>query len=88
MTWLLVFFATAVADAFWTLYFIAADERRAFAAGVWSALIVALGGFTVTEYARDRWLLTAAVAGGFAGTFATVMLKKRVKTSGAIKQCD
>lgn len=77
MTFFLVMAAVALADVFWTLYFIATEQRKAAAAAAWSASIVLLSAYTVTEYVHDRKLVIAAVLGAFIGTYATVRFKKK-----------
>ncbi len=77
MTFILVMAAVALADVFWTLYFIATEQRKAVAAAAWSASIVLLSAYTVTEYVHDRKLVIAAVLGAFIGTYATVRFKKK-----------
>lgn len=73
--YLLVFLATALADVAWTMYFIEVERRRKVLAATWSASIVALGTFTVTEYVHNPRLAVAAVAGAFVGTWATLAWK-------------
>jgi hypothetical protein len=68
----LVFLAVALADVCWTLYFQKVATKAAHASAFWSAAIVALGAFTITEYTQSRWLILAAVLGAYAGTWATV----------------
>lgn len=76
MSYLLVFLAVAAADVCWTLYFIETGKRNAAKAAAWSALIVALGAFTTVAYVHERGLILAAVAGAFAGTWATIRFKR------------
>ena len=76
---LLVTLAMIVADVCWTYYFIKVEERKAIAAGVWSALIIVASSFITTSYVEDRSLVPAAVLGAFIGTAGTVWFKNRKK---------
>jgi len=75
----LVVAAMIVADICWTYYFIKVEERRAIAAGIWSALIIVASAFITTSYVEDKSLVPAAVIGAFIGTAGTVWYKNRKK---------
>lgn len=68
----LVFLAVALADVCWTKYMQKVAEKLAHASAFWSAAIIALGAFTVTEYVQDRWLIVAAILGAYVGTWVTL----------------
>ena len=70
--WLAVFLSTAAADVAWTMYFIETENRHAVKASAWSTAIVAFGSFTTFQFVHNAWLITATLAGAFAGTYATV----------------
>lgn len=72
LRFLLVFLAVALADVCWTLYFQKVAAKAAHASAFWSAAIVALSAYTITEYTQSRWLILAAVMGAYAGTWVTV----------------
>lgn len=74
--WLAVFAFTVLADIAWARYFLAAASRNAFAASLWSGVIVALGSFTTVEYVNNRWLVSAAIAGALVGTYYSVRTQK------------
>ena len=76
---ILVTLAMIVADVCWTYYFIKVEERKAIAAGIWSALIIVASSFITTSYVEDRSLVPAAVLGAFIGTAGTVWFKNRKK---------
>lgn len=76
---LLVMFAMIIADVCWTYYFIKVEERKAIAAGVWSALIIVASAFITTSYVENKSLVPAAVIGAFIGTAGTVWYKNRNK---------
>lgn len=76
---ILVMFAMIVVDICWTYYFIKVEERKAIAAGIWSALILLVGAFITTSYIEDKSLVPAAVIGAFIGTAGTVWYKNRKK---------
>lgn len=77
MMWLILFIGTMVADVAWTRYFIETERRAPVKAGLWSALIAGLGCFTTTQYMDDRTLISAVVAGAFAGTWLTIWHARR-----------
>ena len=77
LTFLGVMVAMILADVCWTYYFIKVEERKAIAAGVWSALIIVASSFITTSYVEDRSLIIAAVLGAFIGTTGAVYLKKK-----------
>ena len=68
-----------IADVCWTYYFIKVEERKAIAAGIWSALIIVASSFITTSYVEDRSLVPAAVIGAFIGTAGTVWFKNKKK---------
>ena len=70
--WLTIFLIVAATDVVWAKYTAAIAQKRKFAAS-WSAvLIIVFGGFTMTSYVQDIWLLIPAGAGAFFGTWITV----------------
>ena len=76
---ILVVIAMIIADVCWTYYFIKVEERKAIAAGIWSALIIVVSSFITTSYVEDRSLVPAAVIGAFIGTAGTVWYKNKKK---------
>lgn len=76
---ILVFFAVAIVDVFWTRYFQSTAEKQAVKAGVYSALIIVFGAFTTRSYVHDGWLVIPASIGAYLGTWATVRYHKEKK---------
>ncbi len=72
-----VMLAMTLADICWTYYFIKVEERKSLAAGMWSALIIVFGMFSIINYVDDRTLTVAAIIGAFLGTFIAVEIKRR-----------
>lgn len=72
-----VMLAMTLADICWTYYFIKVEERKSLAAGMWSALIIVFGMFSIINYVDDRTLTVAAIIGAFLGTFVAVEVKRR-----------
>lgn len=72
---LLIMIAMALADVCWTLYFIDVEERKAHAAALWSAMIILVTAFTVTNYVENEIYITAAFIGAYLGTFITIKWK-------------
>ena len=66
-------FAMALADVFWTLYFIDVEGRRAHHASTWSAMIILVTAFTVTNYVDNQIYIAAAFIGAYLGR---ILLKK------------
>jgi len=84
MNWLLftfTFIAMAITDAVWAKYMIAVADKRALPAGIYSALIMILGGVVVLSYTEDKRMLLAAVLGAFVGTYFTIKLENRKETT-------
>jgi membrane protein YdbS with pleckstrin-like domain len=79
LKFILVMLAMIIADICWTYYFIKVEERKAIAAGIWSALIIVASVFITTSYVEDRSLVPAAVIGAFLGTAGTVWYKNKKK---------
>ncbi len=69
MIYLLVFISTFVADLVWARYIAAAAEKRAVAAAWWSAAIIGLGAFNITQYAINWMTVFPALIGAFLGTW-------------------
>ena len=72
MRWLLVFAVVALADVLWTKYILAASERRAGAAALYSTGIVLAAAYTTLAYVDDPRYLVPAALGAFLGTYWTV----------------
>ncbi len=72
-----VIVSVAMADICWVYYFVKVEERKSFAAGVWSTLIIALGAFSIENYVNDSTFIIAAGIGAFLGTYASIEYKKR-----------
>jgi len=72
---LLIMFAMALADVFWTLYFIDVEGRRAHHASTWSAMIILVTAFTVTNYVDNQIYILAAFIGAYMGTYLTIKWK-------------
>jgi len=72
LKFILVVLAMIVADVCWTYYFIKVEERKAVAAGIWSALIIVASSFITASYVENKSLIPAAVLGAFIGTAGTV----------------
>ncbi len=67
--------AMALADVFWTLYFIDVEGRRAHHASTWSAMIILVTAFTVTNYVDNQIYIFAAFIGAYSGTYLTIKWK-------------
>jgi len=67
----------ALADVCWTLYFIDVEERKAHPAAFWSAMIILVTAFTVTNYVENKIYIIAAFIGAYIGTFGTIKWKKK-----------
>jgi uncharacterized membrane protein YkvI len=72
LNYLLVFVATVAVDYAWTRYIAEAAAKRPTHAALWSAAIIACGGFNVVAYTADHWLLIPAILGAFVGTWFAV----------------
>ncbi len=74
----------ALADVCWTLYFIDVEERRAHPAAFWSAMIILVTAFTVTNYVENKIYIAAAFLGAYFGTYVTIRWK--LKKENEMKQ--
>jgi hypothetical protein len=72
LNWFLVFAATLLVDVAWTRYIAEAAAKRAMPAALWSAGIIACGGFNVVAYTSNHWLIIPAILGAFVGTYFAV----------------
>jgi hypothetical protein len=84
VTFLLIMVAMALADVCWTLYFIDVEERRAHPAAFWSAMIILVTAFTVTNYVENKIYIAAAFLGAYCGTYVTIRWK--LKKENEMKQ--
>ena len=84
---ILVFFAVAIVDSFWTRYFQSTTEKHAVKAGVYSALIILFSAFTTRSYVQDGWMAIPAALGAYVGTWLTVKFHKSpIEVSDASKR--
>jgi len=79
LQWLGVFVAVAVADVFWTKYFLAAANKQAIKAGYYSSLIILFTAITTRSYVHNGSLVIPACAGAFVGTWLTVKRHEKDK---------
>ena len=84
VTFLLIMVAMALADVCLTLYFIDVEERRAHPAAFWSAMIILVTAFTVTNYVENKIYIAAAFLGAYCGTYVTIRWK--LKKENEMKQ--
>jgi hypothetical protein len=52
-------------------------KKNAIFAATWSALIVAVGGFTVISYTINHWFILASLIGSWVGTYITIGREKK-----------
>ena len=76
----MIMFAIALSDVCCTLYFIDVEERKAHPAAFWSAMIILVTAFTVTNYVENKIYIVAAFIGAYIGTFGTIIWKKKKET--------
>jgi hypothetical protein len=79
LKWAAVFAALAALDFVWARYTLAITDKRASAASIYAAVILALGAFSVISYTTDHWLLIPACTGAFVGTYLAVWHDERKK---------
>jgi hypothetical protein len=70
VTWIAVFFATAIGDWAWTNYVRSVAEARKYAAAGWSSAIVGVGSLVTLGLVESGWNAIPAVLGAFVGTLA------------------
>jgi len=84
----LIMVAMALCDVFWTLYFIHIEERRAHPASLWSAMIILVTAFTVTNYVENMIYISAAFVGAYLGTLLTIKWKLRQERELSLMKKD
>lgn len=77
MKFLLVFLGMAAYDFVWTELINATTAGRELRAAFTSTLLLTVGALCVIEYVKEPWLILAAGAGGFVGTYLSVRRSKR-----------
>ncbi|WP_293006703.1 hypothetical protein [Nitrosomonas sp.] len=80
VTFFLIMVAMTVSDICFTLYFIDVEERRAHGAAFWSAMIILVTAFAVTNYVENKIYIVAAFIGAYVGTYVTIEWKKRIES--------
>lgn len=78
--WLLALLVAVLAffvDIVYAKYTVAASKHKAFTAAFWSALIFLIGGFNISVYVENHWLLIPTAIGGFIGTYVGIKTEKK-----------
>lgn len=88
VTFLLIMVAMAFADVCWTLYFIDVEERKAHPAAFWSAMIILVTAFSVTNYVENKIYIAAAFMGAYIGTYGTLKWKLHKESKQSNTQAD
>jgi peptidoglycan/LPS O-acetylase OafA/YrhL len=76
LTWFFVFGAMTLGDFCWAKYTQSVAKKTRLVAAGWSAAIVLCGSLVVMSYTENHFLLTAAIAGAFCGTYLALGEKK------------
>jgi hypothetical protein len=61
----------------WARYTYAINSKARLPAGLYSAAVIALGGFSIISYTENHWMLMPAAAGAFVGTVLAVHMELR-----------
>jgi hypothetical protein len=71
MIWqiLLTFGGMVVLDFVWARYTVTVTQRLPIKSGSYAALIMVLNGTVTLTYVHDPWMILAAAAGAFVGTY-------------------
>lgn len=79
MIWtaLIVFAAMVVVDFMWARYLITATAGKAMQSSLWAVGIILANSLVVIEYTTSHWMILAAAAGSFVGTYVSIKLKKK-----------
>ena len=81
MTWTLWALATGVAmfcmDFVYAEYTKACADRKALLASLMASIMLGFGGFVVSMYVDDPWMLVPASIGAFFGTYVSVIRDKK-----------
>ena len=76
-TMLIVFVAMIVVDFMWARYLVTATAGKAMQSALWSVGIILSNALVVIEYTASHWMILAAAAGSFVGTYVSVKYKKK-----------
>jgi hypothetical protein len=82
LTWFAVFVAMTMGDFCWAKYTQAVAKKTRLIAAGWSAAIVLCGSIVVMSYTENHFLLTAAIAGAFCGTYLAMGGKGKNEDEG------
>lgn len=72
-----VFFVTLLVAVFWARYNMATADRRAVAAGTWSAAIVLGGTLSVQLWLDNHWVVIDSAVADFLGTWGAIKWGKK-----------
>jgi hypothetical protein len=72
VSWLAIFLIVALTDIVWARYISCAAQGKRLGGSVYAVIITLMGGFTMTSYVHDLWLLVPAGAGAFVGTYLII----------------
>jgi uncharacterized membrane protein YfcA len=73
------FFALFFTDIFYIYYLKAVEKDRPLLAGAWAVIVYAIASLAIINYIDNHWLLIPACAGGFAGSYAGIIIRKKMK---------
>lgn len=76
---ILVYLAVTLTDICWSMYFIETDNRNAMKAAFWSAFIILVSSYAITNYVFEKTYVIAAMLGAFTGTYITIKLKNTLE---------
>lgn len=76
---LLIVLAMAFANICGTLYFSNVGKKEASAAAFWSATLILVNAFVITNYVENNIYIAAAFIGTYLGTFGTIRWKQKKK---------
>ena len=73
--WIIVFLAYVLLDIIWAEYTKAISSKKRLMAASWAAIIPVMSSILFITFVSSPWLLSAAAAGGFVGTWISVSLE-------------
>ena len=77
LIWILVFVATMITDALWTVCVSSIAKNQKYKASISSMLLALFAGAMVLLYVYNPWLLIPQALGGGLGTYLTVVYQAK-----------
>ena len=78
----------AFANICGTLYFSNVEKKKAHTAAFWSAMLILINAFTITNYVENSVYIAAAFIGTYLGTFGTLKWRQKKERAELNRTAD